>query len=147
MEDEPILLSVSNYKRWHIIITILSRRHLFQCKVNGNKTPTKRLQFSRQSSSIKLNLNTDFNVSHTAEYFLVEFICSVGIATLYGLGGPRIEYSWGDILHQSRPALGPIPPPIQRVPGHSRGVKRSRTGVYHPPPSSADVKYLVRNPY
>ena len=44
----------------------------------------------------------------------------VSIATCYGLDGPGIE-SWRgqDILHPSRPALGPTRPPIQWVLGHS----------------------------
>jgi hypothetical protein len=46
---------------------------------------------------------------------------SVGIAVGYGLDGPVIESRWvGDFPHLSRPALGPIQPPIQRVPGVSR---------------------------
>jgi hypothetical protein len=46
----------------------------------------------------------------------------VGIATAYGLDGPRIESRWGrDFLHLSRPALRPIQPPVQWVPGLSRG--------------------------
>ena len=47
---------------------------------------------------------------------------SVGMATRYGLDGPVIESRWGqDFLHPSRPALGPTQPPVQWVPGLSRG--------------------------
>ena len=43
---------------------------------------------------------------------------SVGIATAYGLNGPRIESLWGrDIPHLSRPALRPTQSPVQWVPG------------------------------
>ena len=47
---------------------------------------------------------------------------SDGIATAYGLDGPGIESWWGrDFPHLSRPALRLIQPPVQRVPGISRG--------------------------
>jgi hypothetical protein len=47
---------------------------------------------------------------------------SVGIATGYGLDGPGIESRWErDFSHVSRPALGHTQPPVQWVPGLSRG--------------------------
>jgi len=42
----------------------------------------------------------------------------VGISTGYGLDGPGIESRWGG---RDFPQLGPTQPPVQWVPGLSRG--------------------------
>ena len=61
-------------------------------------------------------------------YFIFLYVATsepgsvVGIETGYGLDGPGIESRWGrDFLQLSRPALRPIQPPVQWVPGLSRG--------------------------
>ena len=60
----------------------------------------------------------------------------VGIATGYGLDGPGIESRWGrDFPHLSRRFLGPIQPPVQRVPGLFRCKER--------PGSDADPSPLL----
>jgi hypothetical protein len=54
----------------------------------------------------------------------------VSIATRYELDCPGIESRWGrDFLHLSRPALGPTQPPIQWVPGLSRGQSGRRVAL------------------
>ena len=64
----------------------------------------------------------------------------VGIATGYGLGSLRIESRWErDFPQLSRLALGPTQPPVQWVPGLSRGKKRPGREDNPSPPSSAVV--------
>jgi len=66
---------------------------------------------------------------------------AVGITTGYRLDGPEIESRWGrDFPHLCRPALGPTQPPIQWVPGLSRGKKRLGCDSYPSSPSSAVAK-------
>jgi len=64
---------------------------------------------------------------------------SVGIAMNYGLDGPGSNAGGDEIFHPSRPALGPTQPPVQSVPGLSRGKERPGRAADHSPPSSAAV--------
>jgi len=60
---------------------------------------------------------------------------SVGIATDYGLDGLGIESRWRrDFPHLSRPALRPTQPPVQWVPGLSKGVNSGRGVMLTPHP-------------
>ena len=71
---------------------------------------------------------------------------SVGIATRYELDGPGIESRWGrNFPHPSRPALGPIHPPTQRLPGLSPGNKATSAWRW-PPQSGIEVKERVEIP-
>ena len=67
----------------------------------------------------------------TARYGLIPYIkhtcrlcgpgSSVDIATDYGLDGPGSNPGGDEIFRPFRPALGPTQPPVQWVPGLSRG--------------------------
>ena len=65
----------------------------------------------------------------------------VGIATGYGLDGPGIESRWGrDFPHLSRPTMGSTQPPVEWVPGLSRGKEGPGHDADLSPPSTAVVK-------
>jgi hypothetical protein len=51
---------------------------------------------------------------------------SVGVATDYGLDGPRSNTGGDEIFRPSRSALRPTQPPAKWVPGFSTGVKCGR---------------------
>ena len=57
-----------------------------------------------------------------------------------GRSGDRIPVGGRDFPHPSRPALGSTQPPVQWVPGPSRGVKRPGRGVDHPPHLAPGLK-------
>ena len=65
---------------------------------------------------------------------------AVGIATRYGLDGPRIEPSWGGRARFSTPALEPTQLLAKWITGVFSGVKRPGRGFNHPLSSMVEVK-------
>ena len=88
-----------------------------------------------------------FVCAHVSRYRIIrEIYCrcgpgsSVGLATGYGLDGPGIDSQCRrDFPHLSIPALGPTQPPVQWVPGLSRGKEWPGRDADTSPPSSAVV--------
>jgi len=71
----------------------------------------------------------------------------VGIATRYGLNGPGVESRWGGgarLAASVTTGPGAHPAIYTKCTRSFPGVKRSRRGVDHPPPSSTEVKERVQ---
>ena len=97
---------------------------------------------------IKLNLSFLRSVSHTMGYSTPKTVFfftlyTYVIPTRYGLDGPGFETRWRIFPYPYRPAR-PTQPPVQWVPGLSRGTKRPGRGFNHPLPSCAKVKERVQ---
>jgi len=71
-------------------------------------------------------------------------VSAVGIAIRYRRDGPVIESRWGrDTPHPSRPTLGSTQPPIQWVPGLSRGLIGGGVALTTNPQCNAEVEEIV----
>jgi len=111
-DDGELLVMTQPYVTWQCkwaTGTYLATRHVCQKLYNV----TAHLS-AGQSGVIKTAFVTTCTVSGRDR--------SVGIATRYRLDGPEIESRWRrGLQHPFTPALGSTQPPIQWVPGLSRG--------------------------
>jgi len=89
------------------------------------RTPSNSFPMSGRSKTFLLqSAQTGSGPIHSPIQMVLEALCgpggSVGIATDYGMDGPGSNPGGDEIFRQSRPALGPTQPSVQRVPGLSR---------------------------
>ena len=117
-----------NQTALHIRAISYSAAQLLGCEANHSSQVVPSLKMS----GVKLHFHKCFHDVRW-EFILHKFIfptadilrgpgSSVSIATAYGLDCPGIESRWGrDFPLLSRPALRTTHPPVQWVPGLSRG--------------------------
>ena len=88
-----------------------------------NVTVTDSFLAEMQNSGKYVCMYTNkYKYIYTHTYICVCGPCSsVGIATDYGLDGPGSNPGRDEIFRSTRPALCPTQPPVQWVPGLSRG--------------------------
>ena len=124
-----------NIKDWHRLVHELAKGDIQLSALSKISAPvpsprwTRRLNVPWSVISDLCNIFDDLYItcSKREESYLMQNMprvrdSSVGTETRYGLDVPGIESRWGlDFLHPPRPAVGPTQPPIQRVPGLSRG--------------------------